>query len=82
MNLPRETAEVILLRGEEMIPFIGNATILKDYPIHPLPPEFTGKRQHPILNHGEFKFEMREGGCELPVICSSTHHQVRKVHNY
>lgn len=36
--------------------------MLKDYPTHLLPPEFTGKRQPPILNNGEFKFEMREGG--------------------
>lgn len=62
MNLPRETAEEILLRGEEKDFFIGNATMLKDYPTHLLPPEFTGKRQHPILNNGEFKLEMREGG--------------------
>lgn len=59
--------------------------MLKDYPmidITPLAHEFPDKRQHPILNHGEFKLEMREGGCEFPVICNPAHHQVRKVHNY
>jgi len=74
MNLLREAAEEILLRGEWNDSFIGNATMLKDYPTRLFPPELTGKRQHPILNNSEFKLEMREGGCELTVICKPTRH--------
>lgn len=73
MNLIIETNREIPLRWEGNNYFINNAAIVDDFPeieISPFDAELAQKLKNHLLENKELRLEMKDGFCELPLVCN------------